>query len=240
MRTAVAATLAFLLLLPASSALAGTRAEPEAADPCGVDEIVDTYDLTWVDAPWADLCAAWLDAEVAGEDVRSLSVTWQLADMVDSRTPTGLWGARLKQGGCVHDVFVADDGIGGEASVSLTSSCGGTNIECGEPWTTINDTLEKIGVYSSCSAGTSYEQQESVDLPLDSVTFGQDTVAITIATADMTGILRNSLAPGARIDALSAHTGTAVAVATPDGPYDRALVDADVAASTGRSFVVGS
>ena len=227
----------FVLLVP-NSALAGTASAPEAADECGVAEVTDTSDLTAPDAPWADLCAIWLGASVANDRVSSLSVTWKVAGMVDSRTPTGIWSADLVEGKCHHVVRATDSGGGGKARATLTSMCNGTNIECGEPLKTIYGTLEKITGAWSCSEGTNWEKQEWAELPTSAVKFGTDTISLTIKPAQMTPLMRDRVVPGTRITRVSGNAGLIAKFFMPNSSEQMLYVEPDFAGSTGRQFVV--
>lgn len=237
MRRLLALLLGFVLIVP-SSAVAGTAKAPEAADECGMDEVTDTSDLTAPDAPWTDLCAIWLGASVANNRVSSLSVTWKVAGMVGSRPPTGTWTADLVQGPCRHELRVTDTGGGGTAGATLASMCNATTTKCDEPFRTIYGTLEKIPGEWLCGGGTKWGKVDWAEIPASAVRFGADTIALTIKSAQMTPLMRSRVVPGARITRVSGNAGMIVKFFMPNSSEQMLTGEPDVAASTGRQFVV--
>jgi hypothetical protein len=236
MRRLVLVVLMLVVVLP-SAASAGTRAEPEAADECGAAEIAETYDLTYVDAPWADMCAAWVDTTTADHALETLTVTAQVAGNVAERTHTSTWSVRLYEGDCEHVVQVSDDAVVADGlSVHQTTSCGYTPAPCPEPFPTIEKTLEELGIGSGCFSEGSWRSTDKVDLPTTAVTFGADTISVTLNRAQLSPDAQARLVPGTAIH-LDAWASSGTSVATGE-TRDHVLLDADMASSTGRTHTI--
>lgn len=235
LRILVSCVAAAALAAP-SPALAGTPEDPEAIDDCGVGEITDRHDLTLPDAPWVDLCAIWLAADIEGETVQSVTVSVQVAGLLQERLGNGAWQAELRIGDCRHRLIVADDGVIGEARTWTETRCGIGYVPCGEPWETVEKVLRELGVHSSCTSANTWELEEDGELPAGAVAFGDDVITITLDPADLDGRLAADLVYGATIASVNGTSYTGLG--TGDHGARSFVVDHDRATSTGRSFTL--
>jgi hypothetical protein len=208
-----------------------------ASDACDVNELVDS-DLTAPDAPWADLCAVTMehvitesedDADGGSVELESVTVIVHVAGLVDGRTPTTSWAARLSVGECRHEVSVHDDGFVGEAGVRITSSCvAGEPVPCGF----VGELLTQL-LGGTCSAGQTWEESETAALAAEAVEYRADQLRITFSPRDLGSLASENLVAGATVRSVSASTTTGVG-SSEDG--SRLAFDSDTAGSTGRTY----
>ena len=239
MRRLILALLVALLLVP-GAASAGTRQAPEALDSCGVDELSDG-DLTAPDAPWTDLCAAWVDAEVAadGSALQSISVTTQVAGNLADRTHTSRWAVSLAQGDCLHSFFVADDSaVGDQFRVAQTTRCGHRSDACPEPFPTVMQILRDAGIGASCSGEGTWDVTQTVTVPQSAVGLSTDTVTLRVTRDQLTPAARARLVPGTTIKSVDAISSVGTVVHSGESPQN-VSGDFDVASSTGRTYTIG-
>jgi hypothetical protein len=232
--------LLLVLVLVPGAASAGTRQQPEAVDGCGTDEITDA-DLTAPDAPWADLCAAWVSAEVVpgGSALQAISVTTQVAGNLVDRTHTSRWAVSLAQGDCVHSFFVADDSAtGDQLRVEQITRCGHHPGACPEPLPTVMQILRDAGIGASCSAEGTWDVDQRVTIPQSAVGLSSDTITLRVPRDQLTAGARARLVPGALIKSVAAVSSSGTVVHSGQSAQN-VTADFDVADSTGRTYTIG-
>ena len=232
--------LVLVLLMVPGSASAGTRQAPDALDNCGVDELADS-DLSAPDAPWTDLCAAWVSADVAsgGSALQAISVTTQVAGNLADRAHTSRWAVSLSQGECVHSFFVADDSVtGAQLRVEQSTRCGRHPGACPEPLPTVMQILRDAGVGASCSGEPTWDVTQTVTIPQSAVGLSSDTITLRVTQDQLTAAARARLVPGATITSVDAVSSVGTVVHT--GQSAQTLTaDFDIADSTGRTYTIG-
>jgi hypothetical protein len=238
-RRCILALLLVVLLVP-GTASAGTRQAPEAVDKCGVEELADN-DLTAPDAPWADLCAAWVTADVApgGSALQAIAVTAQVAGNVADRIHTNRWSVSLAHADCVHTFSVADDSAtGDQLRVEQLSQCGYHPAGCPEPFPTIVRILQDAGIGAGCSSEGTWDVTQSVTIPQSAVGMGTDTITLRVPRDQLTAAARARLVPGATIKAVDAVAAVGTVVYSGDTAHN-VTGDVDFANSNGRTYTIG-
>ena len=124
-----------MALVVGTPAAAGTGADPELKDPCGVGTHVAQEQV----APWLDLCGAWFSSPSPGV----LKVTVEVADLLQSRADSQYW-VSWSAGGCAFTVQQMDGGTdltpGDQVSRLVTQCDPGHEVECPPPWKQLNYT----------------------------------------------------------------------------------------------------
>jgi hypothetical protein len=206
--------------------------DPLALDHCDVNEAVDS-DLTAQPPPWADLCAVTMETAVDDDGaLASVAVVVHVAGELEQRTPTSTWRTTLDMGDdCVHELLVADDAALGEVGLTARTLCEFTPGTCGPIFTLVAELTGGV-----CAASGTFATEDVQELPADAVTFDHSELRITLRPGDASGRLGAALTLGSTV--ASAHAFATTGVATPGG--ERAVVDGDHAASTGRSYTIGN
>lgn len=205
--------------------------EPLALDDCDVNEVVGDTDLSPPDVPWADLCAVTMEHELEDEALESITVTIHVAGLVDLRTETTAWEARLSTEDCDHTVAVDDTGIIGTAGVRIDSSCGPLGSV---PCTGVSQLLTDL-TGGACSAGFVWEQEATSTLEADAVEFRADHLRVTFGPGDLVPLAAADLVAGRTITEVNAITSTGLG-SRADGI--RVAPDHDRAYATGRTHTL--
>lgn len=209
--------------------------DPLAIDECDVNETADRFDLTLSDAPWVDLCAVTMASAVDERgQLESLTVVIHVWGGLEQRLPTGSWRARFRvEEGCTHEVIVTDDGFVGVASAHLHSGCDYEAGECGP----ISQLLTELTGGVCASSGT-WGEEQTMALSLDDVTLIGDEVRVVLTPDAFGPLAARDLRAGAVIRNVRATTATGVGAG--ENGTRGAVVDVDMAYSTGRTFSVGA
>jgi hypothetical protein len=209
--------------------------DPLAVDVCDVvNEVADPADGTAPPAPWVDLCAVTMRADLTEDgEIDAVAVSIHVAGFVSARTPTASWEASLRtDDGCRHAVMVIDTSLLDGHAVAVDTTCEVTNEPCNAILALIT---ELTG--GACSSGSSAEIEERVVLPAEVVTFHEDEVEITLRPEHLDGLAARLVAEGTVVDGV--HATATTGVGTGDAGARGAVVDSDWAHSTGRTFTVG-
>lgn len=231
-----AAVLAALALL-APPALAGSPADPEITDECGLSEEAGTALVSAPPPGWADVCSGWFSAAVDDDGVlESLSVTIDLAEDVEDRPVGTTYAVGWLAGRCSDAVRVEDAGGPlGSRIVALDSRCDDVSGPCTGIWALITE------ITGGACGQTEMGPTARTTLPASAVTQAGDRVSVRIDV----DVLPPDVAARYRVGAVLANTyaltlskvGTARGALVEDSDGAYALHDWVV---RGESYTIGS
>ena len=204
-----------LLALGITPASAGTPADPEVTDLCGVTSMDDSAPLT----PWTDVCSAWLDV-----DGTTVTASVKLAaDVTERPNPSNYGLSWTTDDGCENSVGLGDRSLTDYVPELPNSSISGDEgfvsfaVICPIP-----EICDAYGCYDR--EWRAYQRLEPSD-----VTEAGDTISFTISLTGDLAPITDQYQPGQSLRGLTAETGVDCALC---------MIYSDETAA-GRTYVIG-